>query len=531
MVYRSPRVGVFPAAASGVRGRLFAGLASTCSIEFEEREQGDWGGLDGAIVFGSEADAVQAPVPCLVVDETDLDGQTRPIELTTADELDSRLRGLNLDEHHLAPGRGLHAQPGDSTLATSDGVPVWVRRCQTPARWVCVTAPREPGAGEGLRDQLRPGRFLGLLSVVAFLRSLTRRSAGQAGSLRACFVVDDPNLHAPRYGHIRYSNLLEHAGRHGYHISMASIPLDYWHVHGGTAELFRSGAEHLSLAVHGNNHERAELRRWCDSDTALATAAQALRRADTLAQRTGIPISRVMCAPHEEYSPAAVAALFQVGFDALVLDPRRDRDHATRTGLLGGWAPAQLLEGGLPVIPRYGFPADDDLAFRAYLGLPLIIYGHHGDLADGLDVLAATAARVNALGDVRWLSLGEIARTNWAAQHDGGRHAVQLFTRWADIPVPEGTEELVLELPPSGGEGEVRVECGGRTQTVLLHGSTPTSVRFVGPLAPTVRVAVMPVNPTRPTDVTPPRARLQPIMRRLLTEGRDRLSVGLPSGH
>jgi len=55
------------------------------------------------------------------------------------------------------------------------------------------------------------------------------------------------------------------------------------------------------------------------------------------------------------------------------------------------------------VIPRIPLTSSDaDLALRAFLGHPLIVYGHHEDVAAGLEPLADVAARVNRLGDVRW---------------------------------------------------------------------------------------------------------------------------------
>ncbi|HVR04621.1 MAG TPA: hypothetical protein VMS02_01180, partial [Solirubrobacteraceae bacterium] len=46
----------------------------------------------------------------------------------------------------------------------------------------------------------------------------------------------------------------------------------------------------------------------------------------------------------------------------------------------------------------------------AFLGQPLVLYGHHDLLRGGPSDLAAAAAQIDALGDVRWGSLGQIAR-------------------------------------------------------------------------------------------------------------------------
>ena len=92
--------------------------------------------------------------------------------------------------------------------------------------------------------------------------------------------------------------------------------------------------------------------------------------------------------------------------------PWAERPPASRP--LAGWDPAEFA-AGCAVIPRLHFDSSDaDIALRAFLGHPLVFYGHHEDLADGLDPLAEIAARVRRLGEVRWCSLGEIAASNYA---------------------------------------------------------------------------------------------------------------------
>ena len=76
-----------------------------------------------------------------------------------------------------------------------------------------------------------------------------------------------------------------------------------------------------------------------------------------------------------------------------------------------GWGRREIVAGGLPSLPRTGFNAPrEDLVLRAFLGQPLIVYAHHDLLEHGLEVLSEAAATVDALGDVRWSSLADIAR-------------------------------------------------------------------------------------------------------------------------
>ena len=65
-----------------------------------------------------------------------------------------------------------------------------------------------------------------------------------------------------------------------------------------------------------------------------------------------------------------------------------------------------------------------EVALRAFLGQPLILYGHHDDLADGLEPLVDAARNVNRLG-VEWKSLGAIAATSYDLRVDGSTAIVQ----------------------------------------------------------------------------------------------------------
>ena len=137
----------------------------------------------------------------------------------------------------------------------------------------------------------------------------------------------------------------------------------------------------------------------------------------SLERRTGLAVNRVMAPPHGACSEPALRAMFRLGMEAACVSrPYPWRDGLAPPTPLAGWRPAEMVAGGLPVLPRYflGLPRDD-LAFRALLGQPLILYGHHGDFAGGLDLLEQATRDINDLGDVEWGPLGRIARGNYAA--------------------------------------------------------------------------------------------------------------------
>ena len=113
-------------------------------------------------------------------------------------------------------------------------------------------------------------------------------------------------------------------------------------------------------------------------------------------------------------------ALGALRFDGLcAIHPLPWTDRPPSDPPLAGWEPAQFV-AGCPVVPRIPLSSSAaDIALTALLDQPLVLYGHHEDVAEGLEPLAEAAAMVNRLGDARWMSVGEIAATNYAVRVTG----------------------------------------------------------------------------------------------------------------
>jgi len=362
-------VGVIPAHEHARRPRLWAALEEAYPVCFEGREAGALGELDALVAIGTAP--AFADVSCLLA-------------------------------------AGAEETPDATTPVDAGAV-------------ACV--PAELAEGEALRERLRPGRNKALLALARFLADLTAHLRPAPPPLHAAFVIDDPNLRRRRYGHIDYLELLSNARAHGYHVSIAMVPLDGRLAHRDSAatRIFREGSEHLSLCVHGNDHDGPELGRPTRDEDARVLVAQALRRTAAFERRTGLTVDRVMVPPHERLSEPAARALRACGFDAVcttrpypwIADTLECHWLARppEAGPLAAWHPVDRVASGLPVLLRaeFGHPRED-LALRAFLGQPLILYGHHELLAGGPAALAEAAAQINQLGDVRWCSLGEIAR-------------------------------------------------------------------------------------------------------------------------
>jgi hypothetical protein len=522
MLAQPVMIGVFPGAELKARPRLFRAVEEATGARFAAWPDATGGRVAGVVFFTR----AEPPPGIRSIVATPGDGPpaaSARVSLARDGGLDRRLRGRVLRDDEVVGIATLTSERGDTVLAsTAEGAALWTRAGLVDR---VVVSPRELAPGEVLRDVLANGRFLSLLPLVHLLRELDPGPRWSSPPLRASFVFDDPNLRRPSYGFIRYAELARHAERHGYHAAMATIPLDARALSTEAAAFFRGDRPLLSLLVHGNDHLSRELARPLSNDEALALAAQALRRIEQLERRAHVPVARVMVPPHGALAEGMARALFRTGYEAVCTNipyPWLDRPPADR--LLAGWDVAELVVGGLPMIPRFRLRERDDLALRAYLGQPLVLYGHSEDLAEGYDVLAEAADDVNAVGDVEWTSPQAIAQGNYLVQEQGESTNVRLFTRRAHVLLPEGTRRLLVDLPASadGLEEIVIAPKGERGQPVAVGESVDVAGQRVVDIRLTRRDAASPLF------VPPPRGRPWPVLRRTLTEARDRALPRLP---
>jgi hypothetical protein len=521
-------VGVHPGAELRRRPRLFAALSAAFpGVSFEAREAGETTGLEALIELGGVDEARSAAVAGLralaALAPESGPGAASVADFAASPGLDRRLHGQALPDRHLDGVTALEGGQETDVLASINGAPVWIREGRLD---LVAVAAAELGEAEPLRDRLGRERSLALLPLVELLRELTADTAWQAPPPRAAFLLDDPNLHWPTYGFLSLPQLSRHAAAHGYHLALAMVPLDARIAHPKAARLLREQGG-ISLCVHGNDHFGDELGRVREQDEALALAAQALRRIEAFEQRTGVPVSRVMVPPHEECSEAMAAALARTGFAAITMTrpfpwlsppPQHWLTAAGKDQALAGWQPADVTASGLPVLLRH--PLADahfsaaEIALRAYLDQPLILYGHHDDLAEGLDVLAERSAAVNRLGPVRWGSMEALAAANVRWRLEGDLLRLRPYTRHVTFEVPAKARQVVVELPWSADGELVQTRNGAipAGEPIDLPGPGPLDLHLTRP------------NAVTPQDISAPSKSPWPLVRRLAGEARDRLA-------
>jgi hypothetical protein len=513
-------VDVFPDSALPARPRLFSALREAVPVRFRPYSEGG-PDADGLMVLtdgpGLEWDQSlrRGGAPVLVLSgDGAAAGEREEIRLLNVTELDCTLRGISLHDRPVA--RSPEQGGGETVLAEAPSGPVWTVS-GGPAPIHQVRSVLSELAHDQVLWSLLSRRAIAAVSVVQFLRAVAGHGSSRP-KLRATFMFDDPNLRWRSYGFLHYRHLVDHADAHRYHAAMAMVPLDARHVHSATASLFANRPDRLSLLIHGNDHLRQELWALTDPARALSVAAQARRRIGQFERQSGVPVDRVMTPPHGLCSREMGRALTAVGFDAVCAEhPLPWTEQLPAHRLLAGWQAADFVEGAV-VIPRMPLESSRaSIALRAFLRQPLVIYGHHGDLAAGLDRLASVAGVVNAMGDVGWMSMAEIALTNRDIEVSGGHATVRPYARRIRLDLGPGVDSVTIAPPADlladnavvgwslrGGEihpfGEPRpVPDGGRLE-IVLHRSAGVD----------------------PDEVAPPPWRPWPRIRRGAAEARDR---------
>jgi glycosyltransferase involved in cell wall biosynthesis len=536
------RIAVVPASARELRPRLFAALESAFAVSFSDDPMtaADDRLPDAVIGFGvagAAAVTLMPGVPALLAlnAESELPQAPQPACFGNDRAVPAALRGGRLSEAHAAIQEQLSVAADDHVIATLGARVAWKASADGTLNTVCAM-PCELEPGEALRQRLRPGRFLSLAALVHFLRDVLAPGWSAAAPLHAAFLIDDPNLHWPSYGHVHFEALRRHAQTHGYHVSIAMAPADGRFVHPRAADIFRYGSRQLSLCIHGNDHDGPEFGRPRDIRAGLKPAAQALQRTLAFERRTGLRVDRVMVPPHERLSEPAARAVARLGYAAAcVTRPYPWLSDSAQTpwltappeaGPLTGLRPGEIMPGGLPAMLRIGFDAsDEELALRAFLGQPLILYGHHDLLAGGLDLLAQRAESINRLGAVQWGSLADVATGAYQTRGDDDVLEVRMLGREIHFRVPPGIRRLRIDARELASSEADRVVLRTPNGIELgeLRAASPASIHadFGGPIEARLErppIAALPSTRTRPRAVG----------RRVIAESHDRASALSP---
>ncbi len=518
------------------RRRMFDALGEIFDVRFVERSFGDDAGIDAWILHEADGETFRriaySDRHCYAVirgDQLVPCGESSTIDFALHSVVPSVLSGRQIRSDEAVKLMALPRWLQNVTvLASKEGSPIWavgeVER--NSHHYVALSVP-ELNEGEATFQHFHGVQFLSLLPLLIFLRALTEDRHWEQPPLQACFMFDDPNLHWPTYGFINFTEILQHAQVHNYHVSFATIPLDTWFVHKPTATLFKQHFDRLSLLIHGNDHTTKELVCTCSDEERIRILQQALRRIGKLERRSGVEVPRVMAAPHGACSEKVLEQMAQLGFEAACISRgslRHYNDQAPWLRTLG--MKSSDIISGLPVFPRFRISrtCHNSILIAALLNQPIIPVGHHHDVAEGLQLLDDLAGFVNSLGTVHWADMRGISRSHYARRLEGKILRVRMFTKRIEVCVPEGTNQILAECPwlqkavsmplawrllSDGSEWKfnrpdepIPVLSGQKLEIV----SEPSTTAFID--AKNVRKNYQ----------------LWPVVRRLLTEARDRIA-------
>ena len=525
-----PRVviGVWPPSALSVRTSLWRALRAMMPLSFVACEDPREYRGDSLIVFKEDVGSpVKFPQPyCLVIGSGEgpkIECEDGPVEFAGHPSLHDCFRGQRLSDPNVRSVLPLRLQRGDYALAAKGGLTLWSRR-ETDGAVLETTAVCLPALTSDtyVFEYFHESNFFALLPLLHFVRSRVIEAGWMAPRARACFMIDDPNLHRTKYGYVDYAKIARHAERNRYHISFATIPLDSWFIHEPAVRLFRQNASTLSLLMHGNNHTKDELALEYTHQERSALLAQALQRIGKLERRSGIEVSRVMAPPHGGCSEAMMGGMFRLGFEAACISygSLRAYNRACQWTRAMGLGMAENI-AGLPIIPRFSLEKSSYLRVLlcAFLNQPIILMGHHMDFAGGLDVLERYATWINSIRDVQWSNMKDIARTNYYFQRVNGCLNLSMYTRLAEINILPDTHNVSVavnriddaqEMAARWDVLENRVREGPGNRVLPAEPGSNVQLTQSGSASIDFRT------------VAGPKPQLWPVLRRALTEGRDR---------
>lgn len=525
------RVAIFPRSRFQAESQLLDSLAQLYPADFSPEGENGFDRMDAAIFFAEEGAlaerAFDRGVSTFVFNRV---ANAMPLAASTTVRfsdhtvLHAAFRSARIQAGAAIGATRLNLADQDSALASYGSENLWSFRSRGRAE--LHTVATEPPSLQGERllwHDLRPDGWFALLPLLHFLRRVTAEVDWSPPPQRACFIFDDPNLHCARYGYLDYARIADHARAHNYHVAIATIPLDAWYAGEKGVEIFRRHRERLSLLIHGNDHVKNELARDYTEGTALRMLAQALRRVDQLERTTGLRVGRVIAPPHGGCSDSVLAMAPRLRIEGVCTSAEPlARCHKRKSLPLDfGLLPAWFGPGCCPVIRRwdlvYGLMP---LRLAAFLGQPVIPYGHHQDCAEGFGHLAEIADTVNSWSQTTWPDPETILRGNYRTMRDNELMHVQMCSRSVHVPIPENVSYVVVHAPV--GSETVQCEVSAASSEREARECTPgVPFRVAGSEALRLRIPSREV--VDPSTVGRPAYRLWPPVRRALSMGRDRL--------
>jgi hypothetical protein len=523
MTQPSVKVAVGPRTEFDRRASIFCSIARAWSVEFVPAARDAsvdgvlWfatNGSDGTPIESVVAEFSSGPIESLVLE---------PVEGTAAHEhcafsRDRRLDSVLRDQTVLdrLGAAGLASQGNEIVFASCRGRPVWIRDLRSHRDRVAFASDTPPLCRPPSAD-LGQDLTLAWIAVLHWIREISGDRVWRPNGIRASLLFDDPNLHARSYGWLNFPRLASAMKNEGAHCSIATVPLDAWYIDPKAAQIFRDERPYLSLSMHGNDHLHYEMARGPNDEARRRMMIQAMQRIASLERRAKVDVDRIVIPPHSRFDDDARTVLWDFPLLGLCCGGDSARSVRVSDPNLAWLGPAEVMSGRCPVFDRYHMTAPrHGLVWRAFFGHPLILYGHHQEMADGDAVVVDACRWVNKLGAVRWMRLQNLARSNYLTRRVGRTLEVRAFSHDVELALAEDVDSVRVSLgfdePMLGARCEVN---GQMLEPESNHVSFPVTDDRIRVTIRTPRL----IDPLR-LPATLPGARA--VLRRALTEGRDR---------
>jgi hypothetical protein len=454
----------------------------------------------------------------------------RRLEFSDNNILDSAFRDLTILHQFPNDLPQLPLSESDVVLCSCEGAPVWTlsRSHATLIHYLALPVP-VLSAGSAALDYFTNRNFLSLLPVLNLLKTLALSKGWVYPAPTAAFMFDDPNIHWNTYGFINFGEIAKRAQKHHYHASFAMVPLDTWFSHRGTVELFRDNCEQISLLIHGNNHIRCELARRRTATENLQLIAQAVRRIRKFEMRTGIPVDRIMAAPHGACNNAVMSSMHSLGVEGAFISPwslrlwEEGREWIPEFGL----RPAELV-GNFAIAPRFAMAetCDADIAIAAFLGKPIIPVGHHTNLRKGPELLDVIAAKINRLKGISWLSPVKILRRNYLRRSSSSSNTIEIVPFSSQIEVSYEHAKLMFHFPRRS-----ITNSANNAESSEDRQNIPTFAPVTDESREWTRWKLSTLGELDHRTASDPGLAITALLRRIACEARDRLAPLLPNFH
>ena len=520
------RVAVAPAAEYELRRGLFDMLASKLDLPFEPHTPGSYEGLRGLIAMSGGGDAVRGAsehgISCYEVNLSQpiSSGAQSTITFTSSTAVHGSFRSKTLRDSSLKT----FSRVPDSfeCLAKVGGQPVWAAEQHGDYEHHCVgvdIAAFNPG--DFFHSYFRERCWFSMVPLLHFLRMLLGPAGWPAPAPRASFIIDDPNLHHRSYGYIDFEKLANHAAAHNYHATIATVPLDAWYFDRKVADLFQSHKKYISLMMHGVNHVADELARSYEEQDALSLLATGLRRISDLESRSGVAVARIMAAPHGAFAEFMADLMVRLGYEAACVS----------IGSLLRWNPEKLWPADLgfslaqslgslafPVFHRTGI-SETDIRLSAFLGHPVIVATHHQDCVSNFARLESMANIINETPNIQWMGIEDISRTNFLSKTQNGTLQIWPYSRRFKIALSPEITSLQVCRSPYCDEFTIDLRSNHQDGTETSMPNVPARCKISNNM---IEVFFPPTDRVDYNQVASKRVGMWPIVRRLLTEARDR---------